>query len=90
MGNVGILAHVRLSAPQAKFLVDCVAARGGEIAWDWRKCRPDVAAMVGDLVQKGLLSDLRSEARIRLTDQGRSAVSQIEEATRKAPRIVSS
>jgi hypothetical protein len=88
LGNVGLLTYVRLTAPQAKFL-EFIAARSGKIPWDWGKCREDVAAMVGELVSKSLLSDLRAEGSIRLTDQGRSAVSQIEDATRRVPRIVS-
>lgn len=82
----GILVAIRLTSPQAMFLRH-VAGRGGEIAWSWGDCRPDVTAMVGELIEKRLLSDLPADRRIRLTDQGRSAVSQIEQATRRAGTV---
>lgn len=84
----GLLTYVRLTPPQAKFLQG-IAERAGEIGFNWEVARPDVAAMVGELVQKGLLSDLRAERRLRLTDQGRSAVSQIEYALRTQTRVIS-
>ncbi len=87
MGDAGgILAYVRLTAPQAKFL-EFIADRMGEIAWRWGECRPDVVQMARDLVDKGLLSDLPADQKIRLTDQGRSAVAQIRQAVERA-RIV--
>lgn len=84
----GILIAVRINGPEAQFL-EFVADRGGEISWDWEKCRPDVTAMVTGLIssEKRLIADLRAERRIRLTDQGRSAVSQIKHAKKHA-RIV--
>jgi hypothetical protein len=88
LASSGILSAVRVTAPQARFLQFLAdPGRGGEISWNWSACRPDVVAMVTDLVQKGLLSDLRVEGRIRLTDQGRSAVSQIEFSVRNATRL---
>lgn len=87
--SAGILSAVRVTAPQAKFL-QFVAdpGRGGEISWDWGACRPDVVAMVRELVDKGLLADLSAERRLRLTDQGRSAVAQIEHSLRVSARTV--
>jgi hypothetical protein len=84
----GILVAIRVTSPQAK-LLEFIADRGGEISWNWENCRPDVVAMAAELVEKRLVSDLRADRRIRLTDQGRSAVSQIREATRRAASIQS-
>ena len=82
----GILIAVRLTGPQAKLLEE-MAKRGGEISWSWENCRPDVAAMVTELIsEKRLVTDMRAHGRLRLTDQGRSAVSQIEQATKRAAR----
>ena len=83
MADQGILVAVRLSTPEAKVL-EFVADHGGEISWDWSRCRPDVTRMVRGLVDdKRMLSDLPAQGRIRLTDQGRSAVSQIRDALRR-------
>lgn len=81
----GILVAIRVTSPQAMFL-QFVADRGG-IAWNWGNCRPDVATMVGELIEKRLIADLPADRRIRLTDQGRSAASQIEQSTRRAGTV---
>lgn len=83
MADAGILVPLRLTGPQVKML-EFMAERGAEIAWSWEKCRPDVVQMMTDLVEKRLISDLPAEGRIRLTDQGRQAVSQIEAAKNRA------
>ena len=88
MADSGILVAVRVSSVQAQ-LLRFVAERGAEISWDWSACRPDVAEMTRDLVTKGLVSDLIASRRLRLTDRGRSAVSQIEHAAQKAQVIQS-
>ncbi len=88
MGNVGILTHVRLTNVEAQML-KFIADRSGEIAWNWADCRPDVEAMARGLVDKGMVFDLAASGRLRLTDQGRSAVSQIEEALGKAKKVIS-
>lgn len=83
---------MRITHPEAKFL-EFVAARGAEISWDWEKCRPDVTAMVLDLIHKELLVEreylvhalqLQGERKLRLTDRGRAIVAQLEVAQRKA------
>lgn len=83
MADHGILVAVRLTPPEAK-LLEFVADRGGEVSWDWSRCRPDVTRMVRGLVDdKRMLAELVSAGRIRLTDQGRSAVSQIRDALQR-------
>jgi len=86
LADTGILIPLRLTAPQAK-LLQGMAERGGEFSWNWSNCRPDVAAMARELISKGLVTDMQAERRLRLTDQGRSAVSQIDHQTRNA-RII--
>lgn len=84
------LASVRVTHPQLKFL-EFLAGRGGECPWDWAKCRPDVSAMVTDLINKRLVSEVEytthasveGRLHVRLTDQGRSVVSQLDAAKRK-------
>lgn len=88
MGNVGILTHVRLTNVEAQML-KFIAERAGEIEWDWSECRPDVASMMRGLVDKGMVFDLAAAGRIRLTDQGRSAVSQIDQALGNAKKVIS-
>ncbi len=88
MADSGILVAVRVSSVQAQ-LLRFVAERGAEISWDWSACRPDVAEMTRDLVTKGLVTDLIASRRLRLTDQGRSAVSQIEHAAGRVQVICS-
>jgi len=89
VSSPSLIIAVRLSSAEAKFL-EFVGQRAGEIPWDWSKCRPDVVAMVRALIDdKRLLSELRAEGKIRLTDQGRSALAQIDDQLRRAPRIVS-
>lgn len=91
MGKSGPLQGVRITHPQAKFL-EYIAGRGAEISWDWEKCRPDVKAMVADLINKELLVEreyvthalqLKGDLKLRLTDRGRSLVAQLEVAQRK-------
>ena len=86
MASGGILVAVRLTAPQAR-LLQAMADRGGEISWNWSNCRPDVEAMGRDLIEKKLVTDMLAHGRLRLTDPGREAVSQIERASRGA-RII--
>ena len=75
---------MRVTSIEARFLA-FVGERGGEIPWDWEKCRPDVTALVRGLVDdKKLLVEKKEERRIRLTDQGRQALSQIDDARRRA------
>ncbi len=88
MADSNILVAVRVSSVQAQ-LLRFIAERGAEIAWDWSACRPDVTEMARDLVTKGLVIDLAASRRLRLTDQGRSAVSQIEHAAKKTQMIQS-
>lgn len=80
------LRTVSLHAPQVKFL-EMLAARGGEIAWDWSKVKPEAKAMLADLINKGLILDREyvTHARqavgrlvMRLTDQGRQIAEQLE------------
>jgi hypothetical protein len=82
---------VRVTHPQAKFL-EFVAGRGAEIPWDWERCRPDVKAMIADLINKELLVEreyvthalqLKGDLKLRLTDRGRAIVAQLEVAQRK-------
>ena len=91
MGKSGPLQSVRITHPQAKFL-EFIAERGAEISWDWEKCRPDVKAMVADLVNKELVVEreyvthalqLNADLKLRLTDRGRAIVAQLEVAQRK-------
>lgn len=91
MANSGPLQGVRITHPQAKFL-EFVAERGAEIPWDWEKCRPDVKAMIADLINKELLVEreyvthalqLTGDLKLRLTDRGRAVVAQLEVAQRK-------
>lgn len=86
MADPGILVAVRVTPAQAR-LLQAMAQRAGEISWSWPNCRPDVLAMGRDLLEKGLIEDLRDRAVIRLTDRGRSAVAQIEYANQRA-RII--
>jgi hypothetical protein len=88
LADSGILVAVRVSSVQAQ-LLRFVAERGAEISWDWSACRLDVVEMTRDLVTKGLVTDLVASRRLRLTDQGRSAVSQIEHAAAKVQVIQS-
>ncbi len=87
----GPLQALRITHPQAKFL-EFVAERGAEISWDWEKCRPDVKAMVADLINKELLIEreyvthalqLQADLHLRLTDRGRAVVDQLAVAQRK-------
>lgn len=87
----GPLQALRITHPQAKFL-EFIAARGAEIPWDWEKCRPDVKAMVADLLNKELLVEreyvthalqLKGDLQLRLTDRGRAVVDQLAVAQRK-------
>lgn len=88
MASPSLVVALRLGGAEVKIL-EFVAERGGEIPWDWSRCREDVVAVVRRMIDdKRLLSDLRAEGRIRLTDQGRSALAQIQEQVRRAPRIV--
>lgn len=82
---------MRITHPQAKFL-EFIAERGAEISWVWEKCRPDVKAMVADLINKELLVEreyvthalqLKGDLKLRLTDRGRALVAQLEVAQRK-------
>jgi hypothetical protein len=91
LADPSILQTVRITHPQSKFL-EFVAERAGEISWDWSKCRPDVAGMVADLINKRLVtereyvahaSQIRGDRQLRLTDRGRSVVGQLEVAKRK-------
>lgn len=91
MSKSGPLQGVRITHPQAKFL-EFIAERGAEISWVWEKCRPDVKAMVADLINKELLVEreyvthalqLKGDLKLRLTDKGRALVAQLEVAQRK-------
>jgi hypothetical protein len=91
LGKSGPLQSVRITHPQAKFL-EFIAERGAEISWDWERCRPDVKAMVADLIYKELLVareyvthalQLKGDLKLRLTDRGRAVVAQLEVAQRK-------
>lgn len=91
MSRPGPLQGVRITHPEAKFL-EFIAERGAEISWDWEKCRPDVKAMVVDLINKELLVEreyvthalqLQGDLKLRLTDRGRSIVEQLAVAQRK-------
>lgn len=82
---------MRITHPQAKFL-EFIAERGAEISWRWEKCRPDVEAMVADLIRKELLVErvyvthalqLEGDRKLRLTDRGRAIVEQLAVAQRK-------
>ena len=86
MAESGILVAVRVSSVQAQ-LLRFIAEHGAEISWDWSICRPDVVTMARELVTKGLVSDLAASRRLRLTDQGRAAVSQIDRAAGSAQVI---
>lgn len=89
MAEPSLLVYVRVTSIEAQFLA-FVGGRGGEIPWDWEKCRPDVTALVRGLIDdKKLLVERKDARRIRLTDQGRQALSQIDDARRRAPTIVS-
>jgi hypothetical protein len=89
-GLAGQLASVKITQPQLK-LLEFLAQRAGEVSWDWAKCRPDVAAMVADLINKQLVIEreystsalVSGRLFIRLTDSGRSIVSQLEAARGK-------
>ncbi len=89
-GLAGQLASVRITHPQIKFL-EFLAGREGEVEWDWAKCRPDAAAMVADLINKQLVLEreystsalVSGRLFVRLTDSGRSIVSQLEAARGK-------
>lgn len=89
-GLAGQLAQVRVTHPQLKF-VEFLAERGGEVPWDWSKCREDVKAMVADLINKRLVVEREYASHaaapgrlyLRLTDHGRSLVAQLEAARGK-------
>lgn len=91
LARSGPLQGVRITHPQAKFL-EFLAERGAEIPWDWERCRPDVKAMIADLINKELLVEreyvthalqLKADLKLRLTDRGRAVVAQLEVAQRK-------
>lgn len=86
MGSAGILSYVKVTAAEAKML-QFIASRSGDIPWNWGDCRPDAAEMIRGIIGKGLLTEVSATAasrgRIRLTDQGRSALAQIDAALQK-------
>jgi len=91
LARSGPLQGVRITHPQAKFL-EFLAERGAEIPWRWERCRPDVKAMIADLINKELLVEreyvthalqLKADLKLRLTDRGRAVVAQLEVAQRK-------
>ncbi len=85
MSTPGILAYIKLTHPQGRFLRE-VANRGGEIGFDWHnpELKPEARKMVEDLIEKRLLEKAGGEGkRLRLTDQGRQAISQIDAAMKR-------
>lgn len=87
MADGGVLVQLRVTTPEAKFL-EFIAERGGEIPWDWQRCRDDVTRMVRGMIDdKRMLAFLAAEGRLRLTDVGRSALAQIQQALRHMPRV---
>ncbi len=86
MASAGLLVAVRLTPPQQRIL-QAMGQRAGEISWSWANCRPDVAEMARDLIEKRLVTDQLDRGCLRLTDQGREAVFQMEQSAQRA-RII--
>lgn len=88
MASAGILVQLRVTGAEAQML-KFIAERGSEIPWDWAKCSEAVTRMIRGMIdEKRLLVFLQAEQRLRMTDAGRAALSQIHEAERRAPRII--
>lgn len=74
------LRTVNLQLTERKFL-EFVAQRGGELPFNFTQARPDASAMVKGIILKGLLvvsETSTGRPSVRLTDQGRQVMQQIE------------
>jgi hypothetical protein len=87
-----LLRKVRVTTPELKML-EYIADRGGEIPWDWSKCAPPAKAMIANMINNELViereyvthaAQLVGELKLRLTDQGRAVLAQIQAVTVKA------
>ena len=90
MADPGILVGLRVTGFDRSVL-RLLAQHGGEIAFDWSILqRPEAVAQLRALVQdKRLVSEVHRDDRLflRMTDQGRSALAQVDEQERRA-RII--
>jgi hypothetical protein len=91
LSDVPILRSMGLHGAQVIFLRE-IARRGGEMTFAWPNAREDVRGMVADLMQKQLVkyveyvtsaNQASGPTFLLLTDPGRRAVAQLEEADRK-------
>lgn len=90
MADIGLLVPLRVTSVEVKML-EFLASRGGEASWDWSRCRDDVRAMMRGMIDdKQLVSEVQRDGRgyVRLTDRGRSALSQVEEQVRRARGVL--
>lgn len=90
MADIGLLVPLRVTSVEVKML-EFLASRGGETSWDWSRCRDDVRAMMRGMIDdKQLVSEVQRDGRgyVRLTDRGRSALSQVEEQVRRARGVL--
>ncbi len=90
MADIGLLVPLRVTSVEVKML-EFLSSRGGEVSWDWSRCRDDVRAMMRGMIDdKQLVSEVQRDGRgyVRLTDRGRSALSQVEEQVRRARGVL--
>jgi hypothetical protein len=90
LADPGILVGLRVTAFDRSVL-RLLAQHGGEIAFSWSMLqRPEATVQLRALVDdKRLVSEIHRDDRLflRMTDQGRSALAQIDEQERRA-RII--
>lgn len=79
--DVGILTSAGLTRPDIKTLL-LLARHGGDLPWSRGSAQPASRALVDGLVGKQLIlivdESIIGRSRLRLTDHGRNAVTQIE------------
>ncbi len=97
LADVPLLKHFAIHSTQAIFLRE-IARRSGEMRFSFPNAREDVRGMVADLLQKQLVTyvevvtspdQVSGPTFLVLTDAGRRAVSQIEDAERKRTSVQS-
>lgn len=88
-----IFKNLKLEGPQV-MLSEFIADRGGEISWDWARCRDDVKAMVADMINKQVVAEreytshagVAGRLHLRLTDTGHQVVAQYKLAKSKVAK----
>lgn len=97
MADVPILRQLAIHSTQVIFLRE-VARRNGEMRFTWDNARPDVKALVADLLDKRILryvevvssaDQAHGPTYLVLTDTGRRVVAQIDAAENKKTEIES-